>query len=265
MKNNLFIIITSFIVLVLAAICIVTVSVKSTYSKVTYDEFEGIDSGLVYFGELDSDVKKLLKKYDQDYTIKEYVVLDYDLDKLNELLKNNNLETIEENGYVFVNDGFPVWSGNKTFNEKELNEEIDYQMNGTLRSSDIVYKIPEKIDDIINLINRKKYTVTVLSKKDCSYCTLYQPVINNIVKNYNVDIYYLDINDYSEEDIKKFKNLDLEVKDECTTSGIATTIKSSIQYPLVLITKNGKSVDCLLGYQSESEVLELLSKYNIIK
>ena len=265
MKNNLFIIITSFVVLVLLAICVITISVKPTYSKLTFDEFKNIESGLVYFGDLDSDVKKLLKKYDQSFTIKEYIVLDYNVEDLNTFLKENKLNTIEEKGYVFVNNGVPVWSGDKTFNEKELNEEINYQLNGTLRSSDIVYKIPSKAEDMVNIINSKKYTVTVMSKSDCSYCTLYQPVINNIAKNYNLDIYYLDRDKYSESDYKKFKNLDLEVKEDCTTGGLATTTKSEVQYPLLLITKNGKSVDCILGYRSENEVLELLSKYNIIK
>ena len=34
---------------------------------------------------------------------------------------------------------------------------------------------------------------------------------------------------------------------------------------IALITKNGKSVDCLMGYESEETVIELLRKYNIIK
>ncbi len=265
MKNNTFIIITSFIVLVLAAICFITMSVKPTYSSISYKEFESLDTGLVYFGDMDSDVKKILKKYDQRYTIKEYVVYDYDVETLNKYLENNKLDSIKEKGYVFINNSIPVWSGDKVFDEKSLNEEIDYQKNGTLKSSDIVYNIPDKAEDLVKLINSKKYTVTVLGKSDCSYCTLYKPVINNIVKTYNVDMYYLEKDKYSENDYKKFANLDLEVKEECTTSGMSTTTKSSLAYPLILITKSGKTVDCLLGYQSESEVLELLMKYNIIK
>ncbi len=265
MKNNIFIIITGFIVLVLISICLITVSVKPTYSKIKYEEFEKLESGLVYFGDIDSDVKKVLKDYDRNYSVKEYIVLDYDKDTLNKLLKDYKLNEINEKGYVLVNNSIPVWSGDKTFDEKSLNEEIDYQNNGTLRSSDIVYNIPNKIDDVVNLIKSNKYTVTVLSKTDCSYCTLYQPVINDIVKKYNIDIYYLDKEKFSDSDFKKFKDLDLEIKSECTTSGVATTTKSSLSYPLVLITKKGKSVDCLLGYQSEGEVLELLMKYNIIK
>ena len=265
MKNNLFIIITGFIVLVLVSICLVTMSAKPTYSKLSYSEFEKLDTGLVYFGELDSDVKKILKDYDRNYSIKEYIVQEFDKDSLNQLLNDNKLTKIEEQGFVFVNNSVPVWSGDKSFEEKSLNEEINYQLNGTLRKSDIVYNIPTKIDDMVNLINRNKYTVTVLSKSDCSYCTLYQPVINNIVKKYGVDLYYLDMDNFTEKEFDKFKNLDLEIKAECTTTDTATTTKGILSYPLVLITKKGKSVDCLLGYQSESEVLELLSKYNIIK
>ena len=70
---------------------------------------------------------------------------------------------------------------------------------------------------------------------------------------------------YTEEDYNKFRNLELDIKASCTTNDISTTTKTFASYPLLLITKNGKSVDCLLGYQSESDVIELLSKYNIIK
>ena len=50
-----------------------------------------------------------------------------------------------------------------------------------------------------------------------------------------------------------------------TNKNIATTTKEFDRYPLTMITKNGKSVDCLLGYENEEDVVALLTKYNIIK
>ena len=49
MKNNLFVIITGFIILVLASICLITFSTKPTYSILTYEKFTGIESGILWF------------------------------------------------------------------------------------------------------------------------------------------------------------------------------------------------------------------------
>lgn len=265
MKNNLFYIISGFIVLILVFLCLITTTHKEIYKSISYEKFENLKTGLVYFGELDSEVKKIMKKYDQSFTIDEYVVSDYEIDKLNTLLSNNKVNTIDNTGYVFINDNVPVWSSNKSLDEKDLTEELNKQLNGVLKSSEIVYKQNEKMNDIINLINSKKYTILVVGKEGCSWCTRYQPVINNVVKDYNVDIHYIDKTKYSESDFKKYKDLALEIKAKCTNDGVATTTKTFGDYPLTLITKNGKSVDCLMGYESEETVIELLRKYNIIK
>lgn len=262
--NKIFYIISGFIILVLAAVCIITVSSKPTYSKLNYDKLSTIKNGLVYFGELDSDVTKTLKKYSQSYTIKEYVITEFDQENLNSYLEQYKLDKFEEKGYLYIDNNIPVWSGSKTFDESSLNETLDKFLFGKLKSSEIVYKVPNNIDELIKSINSKKYTVFVLGKSNCSYCTLYQPVINNIVSKYNIDIYYLDRTTYSESDYKKFQNLALEVKEECN-KGVATTTKEFDRYPLTMITKNGKSVDCLLGYENEEDVVALLTKYNIIK
>lgn len=265
MKNNIFYVISGFFVIVLVFLCLLTATHKEIYKSISYEKFENLKTGFVYFGELDSDVKKTMKKYDQMFTIDEYVVYEYDIEKLNTLLSNNSLNPIDNTGYVFIYNSNPVWSSNKTINDQDLIEELNKQLNGVLKSSEIVYKQNENINSIISLINSKKYTVLVVGKNDCSWCTRYQPVINNIAKDYNVDIHYMDKDKYSESDYNKYKNLNLEIKAECTLDGVSTTTKTFGEYPLTLITKNGKSVDCLMGYESEDSVIELLRKYNIIK
>ena len=262
--NKIFYIISGFVVLILIALCIITTSSKPTYSKLTFDKLSSVKDGLVYLGELDSDVTKTLKKYSGLYTIKEYVIREFDQETLNNYLQENKLDKFETQGYIYIDNSIPVWSSAKALDEKSLTETLDKYLFGKLKASEIVYKTPKTVDEMIKSINSKKYTVFVLGKDGCSYCTLYQPVINNIVNDYNVDIYYFDRTSFSETDYKKFQDLALEVKDTCN-KGVATTTKEFDRYPLTMITKNGKTVDCLLGYKSEEDLVALLSKYNIIK
>ena len=61
------------------------------------------------------------------------------------------------------------------------------------------------------------------------------------------------------------KDLKLDIKAECTVDNVAKTTADSLSYPLTMITKKGKTVDCLLGYQSEDKLVDKLEEYNIIK
>ena len=108
------------------------------------------------------------------------------------------------------------------------------------------------------------------------YSELYKPLLLDVIRIEGIDCYRCKWGKCrdccrcecfvkAEEAFKKYKDLALEIKAECTNDGVATTTKTFGDYPLTLITKNGKSVDCLMGYESEETVIELLRKYNIIK
>ena len=265
MKNNIFnIIVFSIIGILLLVVGVLALS-KPSYSVVKFSELDTIEEGIIYFGEPDKEIKSNLKELENDYGVLTYVIDEFDKDSLNEKLKNNNLNGIEENGYVLIYNKNIVWSGNKEYDPIDLKETYNKYFYGMLKKSEIVYKEVTDVDKLIEMINSKKQTVFIIGKEDCNYCTMYQPVVNNVVTNYNVDIYYFDISKFKEADVTKFKDLALETKSNCNVDGIAKTTKESMSYPLTMITKKGKTVDCLLGYQSEDKLVAKLKDYNIIK
>jgi len=265
MKNNIFIIIVSGVVAILLLFIGIILATKPPYKKISFDNLKTIEQGIVYIGNTDKEVNKKFKSLNNDYDLDLYVLSDYELDKVNEYLKESELTSIEDNSFVFIYKSKPVWTGTKEYSEVELSNIISKYMNGTLLPSEIKYKTVSKIDDIISKINSNKYTVFILGEKKCNYCNLYKPVFNNVVINKNVDIYYIEKESFTENDFKKLKDLKLDIKAECTVDNVAKTTADSLSYPLTMITKKGKTVDCLLGYQSEDKLVDKLEEYNIIK
>lgn len=265
MKNNIFnIIVFSIIGLLIIIIGFVVMS-KPSYSIIKYDKLNTIEEGFIYFGEINDEIKNHLKEIEKTYDLSTYVISDFELDKLNETLNNKGLESINESGYALVYNKEIVWSGNLDYSTFDLQETYNKVFYGILKSSEIVYKEIKDVNNLIDLINGKKNTVFIVGKEDCNYCTMYKPIVNNVVNNYNIDIYYFDISKFKEKDVTMFKDLGLEIKAECTVDGVDKTTRESLSYPLTMITKKGKTVDCLLGYQSEDKLVAKLKDYNIIK
>lgn len=265
MKNNIFNKIVFSIIGVLVLVVLVLNLTKPSYSIIKYDEINTIEEGFVFFGEVNKDIKNHLEELEKEYQINTYVINEFELDKVNESLTEEKLNSIKDSGYILIYNKKIVWSGNLDYNESDLKETYDKFFYGLLKQSEIVYKEIKDVDELINMINGKKYTVFVVGKEECNYCTMYKPVINNVVNTYNTDIYYFDISKVKEADVTKFKDLNLQIKAECNVDGIAKTTKEAMSYPLTMITKKGATVDCLLGYQSEDKLVAKLKDYTIIK
>ena len=90
------------------------------------------------------------------------------------------------------------------------------------------------------------------------------PHVNNLANKYGIDIYYFD----RDNDINLWEDvvdLNLEIPAKCVTNGVATTTSGYFAKPMTLITKNGKTVDCIKGNVKEEELESMLLKYKIIK
>lgn len=265
MKNNIFTTIVICIVIILLFIVGFTLAIKSPYSKIQYDKVETIEEGIVYFGETDSTVKSKFKYLNNNYDLDLYVVSEFDIEEVNNYLTESDVDSLENEGFIFIYKSKPVWSSVKEFDESRLDQIISKYKNGTLLKEDIKYKTVSNIEDLITKINSNKYTVFILGQKNCNYCTIYKPVFNNVVINKSVDIYYIEKESFTDKDWNKLKDLKLDIKAECTVENVAKTTADTLSYPLTMITKKGKTVDCLLGYQSEDKLVAKLGEYNIIK
>ena len=104
--------------------------------------------------------------------------------------------------------------------------------------------------EISEKVKNKDDFVLVVSRSNCSHCISYKPKVNEIAKNNNIIIYYIDYDEENNKDkfLKEF-NLDGST-------------------PITLFIKNGKETSVLNRLEGDldsEKVIEKLKKMNFIK
>lgn len=60
-------------------------------------------------------------------------------------------------------------------------------------------------NEIINKVNNKDSFVLCVSASDCIHCQDYKPKLKSIANKYNIEIFYTDVDTFSEENYERFK------------------------------------------------------------
>lgn len=60
-------------------------------------------------------------------------------------------------------------------------------------------------NEIIDKVNNKDSFVLCVSASDCIHCQDYKPKLKSIANKYNIDIFYTDVDTFSEENYERFK------------------------------------------------------------
>lgn len=260
MRKDGFTIIFSAIVVILLLFLIIVRSSKPLYESIEFDKIEDVTTGLVYIGKIEDKNKESLSYYKKTYSLDVYNIETAKLEELNQYLTDNELGLVEEtNCYLLISESTPVWVGEADLDDEALTVNINKYLYGKLTEEEIAYIVPENANELIKKIKSKDYTILVIGQNDCNYCQLYIPVFNKVAKDNNLDIYYIDSKTYNQDEYTKIKELELEIPASCTKTGVATTTNGSFPKPMTLLIKNGKTVDCLLGYKSETKLLDMLT------
>lgn len=61
------------------------------------------------------------------------------------------------------------------------------------------------VDEVIEKINNKESFVLCISQTTCAHCASYKPKLEKASNNYNIEIFYIDIDKYEQEEINEFK------------------------------------------------------------
>lgn len=61
------------------------------------------------------------------------------------------------------------------------------------------------VDEVIEKVNNKDSFVLCISQTTCSHCASYKPKLEKISKDYGIEIFYIDIDKYSNEKQQEFK------------------------------------------------------------
>ena len=234
--------------------------IKEVTSSNIKDTISKNDYVFINYGKPTENLKKFAKKFKKNYRVNTYYTY-LNKEQLSEILSivlDNNLQIL------FVDGKFKATTKDlKTYNEYK--SFFDENIYNKIPTSKKFYKVASTAQDYIDLVNSKNYTVAVIGYEGCSYCNLYLPVFNKVAEENDLDIYYFDSDNYDPSEFQKVINLNFTIPAKCNTKGEVKTMKDGFAKPMTLITKNGKLVDCIKGYVKESELVDTLSKYKLIK
>lgn len=237
---------------------VVTIDIDEISEKIKKDNYV-----MVYFGEENDDISKLLRTYKKEFVIKSYYA-PTELKELNTYLEQYNVKAVRNDIFILFNDGEFVSIINTRKDEK-IRELIKKHLYGEIPESERNYKVLGTAEEYIKKVNSKDYTIAVFGSESCSYCTLYLPVINDIAGDYNLDIYYFDADNYDIDEYEEILDLDFTIPGECTLDGNETSLAMGFPKPMTIITKSGKMAACIRGYVVEDVVISKLKELKIIK
>lgn len=222
------------------------------------------DYAIVCLKDVSDEKKKMIKETIKDTRIQVKISNVETVEELNKTLEKYELQAESTNAYLIMIGGEIEALIDANVEDWRFKELVRWYFFNEIPASEIAYKVPKTVEEYKSIINRNKYTVTVFGYDGCTHCNLYLPHVNNLASKYGIDIYYLnrdtDINLF--EDVR---DLALEIPAKCVSDGVATTTLGKFGKPMTLITKKGKTVDCIKGNVKEQELEDMLLKYGIIK
>lgn len=81
----------------------------------------------------------------------------------------------------------------------------------------------------------------------CPHCTAIKPVINSVVKDLNVTVYYLELSTMTDEENNEYYSVN-------------EFLKNNNSIPLVMAVKNNEVIDSFVGEKDSKDVEEFLKK-----
>ena len=122
-----------------------------------------------------------------------------------------------------------------------------------------------KIHDItfaeyLDKIKEDKFNIFVIGRTDCSHCIEYKPQVNQVANKYDLDIWYINIDNLELNDyIYLHDNINV-LKDEYDSEG-----NPGIPTPVTVIYRNGYELDSELGDVGQKGFQNLLIKNGVVK
>lgn len=108
--------------------------------------------------------------------------------------------------------------------------------------------------DYTTMLNNKTKNILVIGQTTCGYCIQYKPILNEIAKENNIVINYIDIDVLTQKEYESFiESLDYFKKNENWGT------------PLTLIVENKRVVDYSEGIKNKSNTVNYYKTLDIIK
>lgn len=109
-----------------------------------------------------------------------------------------------------------------------------------------------KIDTYLEYLAGESKKAILIARPTCRYCQIAEPIIKKIIKDYNVEINYLNTDGFEGDDTARFT-----ASDETFTNGFGT--------PMLIVVSNGKIIDKVDGLTDTAHYIDFLKSNEIIK
>ena len=114
-------------------------------------------------------------------------------------------------------------------------------------------QLPEiNMDTYLEYYNGEEAKLVLLARPTCGYCQVAEPIIKKIAKDYNIDIAYLNTDNFQENDQEKLMH-----SDEFFKEGFGT--------PVLLCVGQGKIIDKVDGLTDTNHYISFFQRNNFIK
>lgn len=108
------------------------------------------------------------------------------------------------------------------------------------------------VDTYLEYYNGSEEKLILLARPTCGYCQIAEPILQKMAKDYDITIYYLNTDNFTDESQAKFIQ-----SDELFQSGFGT--------PLLLIVKEGAIVDKVDGLTDTAHYKEFFTGHGYIQ
>ena len=108
------------------------------------------------------------------------------------------------------------------------------------------------VDKYLEYYKGEENTLILIARPTCHYCQIAEPIIQNIAYKYDININYLNTDEFKDDDQEKLVN-----SDDTFANGFGT--------PLLLVVSNNKIVDSVDGLTDNAHYTEFFKKCGYIK
>lgn len=108
------------------------------------------------------------------------------------------------------------------------------------------------VSDYMNIYNGGEKALVLVARPTCGYCQIAEPILHNIAYKYDININYLNTDNFSEEDSSTFVNSNTQFAE-----GFGT--------PMLLVVSNSNINDIVDGLTDTAHYVEFLKKNGIIE
>ncbi|MCI9233610.1 MAG: thioredoxin family protein [Bacilli bacterium] len=109
-------------------------------------------------------------------------------------------------------------------------------------------------DEYQEIYESKEKSIIVIGQTGCGACTSFKPIINDIAKEYNITIYFVNLTDWTKRESYDLMSSLSYFKD-----------RESFGTPLMLILENGDNIGEQEGYNKKDTTIDFLRNQGFIK